>query len=67
MRRWMIIFGLLDRGIVATYAARLPVYVRGLMSQPWLNGACLLMTVSFVVSGVALLYGRRWAFYLNYV
>src|SRR5689334_20951448 len=67
MRRWMLIFGLLDLGVVLTYAARIPGELRGLASQPLLNAACLLMMASLAVSGVALVRGRRWAFYLNYV
>jgi hypothetical protein len=67
MRKWMVLFGILDLGIVATYAARVPGEFRGLTSQPLLNTACLLIMASLVVSGVALLRGQSWAFYLNYV
>ncbi len=66
MRRWMLIFGLLDFGIVATYATRVPGEIRGLTSQPMLNAVSLLMMASLVASGVGLLRGQRLAFYLNY-
>jgi len=62
----MLIFGLLDLGVVLTYASHIPGELRGLASQPLLNAACLLMMASLAVSGVALMRGYRWAFYLNY-
>jgi hypothetical protein len=62
----MLIFGILDLGIVATYATQVPWEFRGLTSQPMLNAACLVMMASLVVSGVGLLRGKYWAFYLNY-
>ena len=67
MRRWMLLFGVLDLGVVLTYAAGVPGELRGLASQPLLNVACLLMMASLGVSGVALLCGHRWGFYLNYL
>lgn len=67
MRRWTSLFGMLDLGIVATYAVRVPREFRGLASQPLPNVACLVMMASLAVSGVALIRGRRWAFYLNYL
>ncbi len=67
MRRLIFIFGLLDLSIVAIYPVKIPHYLRGITAQPWLNGICLLMMVSLVVSGYALLRDRRWAFIVNYV
>jgi hypothetical protein len=66
MRRWMLIFGVLDLGVVATHAVRVASYLRGLSSQPMLNAACLLLMASLIVSGVALLSGHRWGLTLNY-
>ncbi len=67
MRRLMILFGLLDFGIVATYGPRVPRLVHGLAHQPWLNSACLLMLVSLLVSGFGLIRARQWALVLNYL
>jgi hypothetical protein len=67
MRRLMFIFGLLDLGIVATYAPRVPAYFHDLGSQPFLSIACLTVMASLVVSGYGLLRGRTWAMILNYV
>jgi hypothetical protein len=67
MRRMMILFGVLDLGIVATYAARVPSYLRNLDAGPWLSIACLAVMASLVVSGYGLLRGRNWALVLNYV
>jgi hypothetical protein len=66
MRRWMLVFGVLDLGIVATHALRVTSYLRGLSFQPMLNTACLVLLASLIVSGVALLGGHRWGFTLNY-
>jgi hypothetical protein len=67
MRRWMLIFGLLDLGVVLTYATRVPGEFRGLASQPLLNAVCLLMMASLALSGIALIRGQHWTFYLNYL
>ena len=67
MRRMMIIFGVFDLGIVATYSGRIPAYLRNLGGQPWLSAICLTVMASLVISGYGLLRGRRWAFFLNYV
>ena len=67
MKRWMYVFGILDLGILLTYAPRVPGYLRDLQSQPILNTACLLMMASLAVSGVALLFGRQWVLYVNYM
>jgi hypothetical protein len=66
MRRMMIIFGVLDLGIVATYAGRVPAYVYGLGRQPWLNLTCLAVMASLIISGYGLVRGRQWALILNY-
>jgi hypothetical protein len=68
MKRWMLIFGILDLCTVATYLLRVPAELLGLVRGHWLlNATCLLMMASLVISGAALLRGQRWGFYFNYV
>ena len=67
MKRLMIIFGLLDLSIVATYAGRVPTYLRGHDDQMWVNIACLTVMMSLLVSAYGLLRGRVWSLVLGYV
>ena len=59
MRRLMVLFGVLDLGIVATYAVRVPAYVRHLGVQHLLGVICLAVMASLLVSGCGLLRGHR--------
>jgi hypothetical protein len=67
MRRLMILFGLLDFGIVATFAIRIPRLIHGLAEHPWVSAACLIMIASLCASAYGLIRIREWALVLNYV
>ncbi|HEX8322269.1 MAG TPA: hypothetical protein VF595_00025 [Tepidisphaeraceae bacterium] len=63
----MIFFALLDAGVLAAYADRLPGYFTGLSHQPVLSLICLLAMVALAASVYGLIFDRAWVFALNYV
>jgi hypothetical protein len=67
MRRLMVVFGVLDLGVVASHVNRLSSYTVYFSHQPILSVICLLMLGSLVASAVGLFRGRSWALVLGYL